>query len=390
MLSGCPVYQSVVDGACAVAKLALVWAMNDSTNVPPEQRAAPRDAPLDRAAQHADYAARSHGSVQRASDFFTRAQIKQLIAPSPWRGLLLVAHCWLMILAIWGVGYYTVTQALHPLLQMVVLALCVLLIGARQLGLAILNHDGAHFTLHPNKALNDWVSQWLLNRPLFGGSVLGYRRYHLDHHRFTQQDNDPDLHLSAKFPLTKSSFRRKLWRDLSGQTGFKQYSALFKAALDRGATQHDISAGPGMGGSPSGFWSRFGPNLVINLALFGGFALAGVWYLYVLLWVVPAFTWERFITRLRNIGEHAVVPDNNDRLRNTRTVLASWWECALIAPYYVNYHLEHHLLVSCPCYRLPAAHRLLMDAGFGPKMETKPGYIALLRVALSKPEAALV
>lgn len=353
------------------------------------QDSLPQDSlPQDRAAQHADYAARSHGSVQRASDFFTRSEISELIALSPWRGLLLVAHCWLMIAAIWVVGYYTVNSALPLPVQALILLGGAMLMGARQLGLAILNHDGAHFTLHPNKKVNDWVAQWLLNRPLFGGSVLGYRRYHLNHHRFTQQENDPDLHLSAKFPITKQSFRRKLWRDLSGQTGLKQYGALIRAALDRGNTQHDISAGPGMGGSPSGFWSRFGPNLAINLLLFAGFAYAGVWYLYLLLWLLPAFTWERFITRLRNIGEHAVVPDNDDRLRNTRTVLASFWERALVAPYFVNYHLEHHLLVSCPCYRLPQAHQLLIDKGYGPKMELKHGYAELLRAALSKPQSA--
>ena len=65
---------------------------------------------------------------------------------------------------------------------------------------------------------------------------------------------------------------------------------------------------------------------------------------------------------------------------------ANFLERALIAPYFVNYHLEHHLLVSCPCYRLPKAHALLIRKGFGPRMETKPNYLAMLRHAVSKPE----
>jgi len=340
----------------------------------------------DTAAESAKYESKSHGSVQRASDFFSRDEIARFIAPSTSRGLLLVAHCWLMIVAIWWVGALVAGSAVPLFVKALLLLLAVPLIGARQLGLAILNHDGAHFTLHPNRSVNDWVSQWLLNRPLFGGSVIGYRKYHLNHHRFTQQENDPDLHLSAKFPITVSSFKRKVWRDLSGQTGCKQYGALIKASIDRGQTPHDISAGPGMGSSGNGFWHRFGPNLGINMVFFAGFALAGYWYLYLLLWLLPAFTWERFITRLRNIGEHAVVPDNDDRLRNTRTVLASIWERALIAPYFVNYHLEHHLLVSAPCFRLRDMHRALIAKGYGPSMETKAGYAELLKVALSKPE----
>jgi len=102
--------------------------------------------------------------------------------------------------------------------------------------------------------------------------------------------------------------------------------------------------------------------------------------------VVPDLTWHMFISRIRNIGEHGAVPNNDDRLRNTRTTHASLLERALIAPYFVNYHLEHHLLVSCPCYRLRKAHALLISKGFGPRMETKANYLAMLRHAVSKPE----
>lgn len=317
-------------------------------------------------------------SVQRARDIFSPEEIQRLIAPSRWRGLALIAHCWAVIVGLWALCVLVP----HPLL----ILLAVPLIGTRQLGLAVLQHDGAHYTLHPNKRVNDWVSEWLLNRPLFGESVVAYRKYHLQHHRLTQQPDDPDLHLSAKFPITRSSFRRKMWRDLSGQTGLKQYGNLIRSALSRGKVQHHSSGPNDVSGRISGFWQRLGPNLAINLVFLAGFTLAGAWYLYFILWVLPAFTWERFITRLRNIGEHAVVPDNDDRLRNTRTVIANLIERAFIAPYRVNYHLEHHLLVSCPCYLLPDAHRLLIDKGLLPRMEVKRGYREVLEAALSLPE----
>ena len=112
----------------------------------------------DLAAKHANYEAKSHGSVQRASDFFSREEIQTLIAPSPWRGPLLVAHCWLMIVAIWGMCFYTLESQAPLIVKALVVLLGIVLIGARQLGLAILNHDGAHFTLHSNKKVNDWLS----------------------------------------------------------------------------------------------------------------------------------------------------------------------------------------------------------------------------------------
>ena len=83
-----------------------------------------------------------------------------------------------------------------------------------------------------------------------------------------------------------------------------------------------------------------------------------MWWAYPLLWLVPLFTWQMVITRIRNIAEHAVVPDSHDPLRNTRTTHANFLERLFIAPYYVNYHLEHHLLFYIPCYNLPRVHRI--------------------------------
>ncbi len=50
------------------------------------------------------------------------------------------------------------------------------------------------------------------------------------------------------------------------------------------------------------------------------------------------------------------MPDNDDPLRNTRTTYANPLMRLLVAPYWVNYHLEHHLFMFVPCWRLPQAH----------------------------------
>ena len=211
----------------------------------------------------------------------------------------------------------------------------VILIGSRQLGLAILMHDGAHGCLSRNEKRNLFLSQWFCAYPVFA-ETLAYRRYHLTHHMRTQQEDDPDLVLSAPFPITRASYRRKFWRDISGQTGYEQRKAQILNAL----------------GDPAWPWRRrlwhfnekLGPQILTNAILFAGLAAAGVWWAYPLLWLVPLLTWQMVITRIRNIAEHAVVPDGDDPLRNTRTTRANLLERALIAPYFVNYHLEHHLL----------------------------------------------
>jgi fatty acid desaturase len=90
------------------------------------------------------------------------------------------------------------------------------------------------------------------------------------------------------------------------------------------------------------------------------------------------------VVRIRNIAEHAMVPDNNDPLRNARTTYASLWERALFAPYWVNYHVDHHLLMYVPCFNLPKLHALLLAKGKRDRMELKNGYAAILLLATSK------
>lgn len=104
---------------------------------------------------------------------------------------------------------------------------------------------------------------------------------------------------------------------------------------------------------------RLAGAFAVNLLLFAVLALAGVWWAYPLLWLVPLLTWMMVITRIRNIAEHAVVPDSNDPLRNTRSTRAGSPARAFIAPYDVNYHLEHHLLFYVPCYNLTKVHAIL-------------------------------
>ena len=302
--------------------------------------------------------------LQRPGDFFSPTEIAYLRTVSSWRSTLAIVHCWGVILGAWVVASIWT----NPL----TVILAIMIIGARQLGLFVLTHDGAHGALYANRKVNDWVCEWILNRPFTDEKIDTYRKYHVKHHVNTQQEDDPDLALSKPFPISKSSFRRKVIRDLTGQTGWDQYGRIVRAAF-KGDTLSQRLANA---------WRRIGPNVVINLLFLAGFAVAGVWYMYFLLWWVPALTWNRFVVRLRNIGEHAVVPDNDDRLRNTRTTIASWWERALIAPYNVQYHLEHHLVVNCPHYKLRDAHKMLIEKGFEDQMEIQKGYKAILALAV--------
>jgi fatty acid desaturase len=208
------------------------------------------------------------------------------------------------------------------------------------------------------------------------GDMISYRHYHLVHHRRTQQPDDPDLPLSAKFPITRASFRRKMFRDLTGQTGFKQRRAQFLRSLgDPGMT---------LGQRAKVFWDRIGRQYAVQLVILALMTAFGKPHYFLMFWVLPNITWHMAITRIRNIAEHAMVPDNDDVFRNARTTYASWWVRALVAPYWVNYHVDHHLMFYVPCYNLPKLHALLLAKGYGTRMEIQPDYFTMLKLATSK------
>ena len=145
------------------------------------------------------------------SALFTPQEWKPFQMRSAWVGPLLVIHCWAVIaLAVFA-------GVLMPWL----IPLCIMVVGTRQLGLAILMHEAAHGGLSRSNRLNDFLGHWLCAVPI-GASLKAYRPYHLTHHRFAQQAEDPDLMLSEPFPVSPASLRRKLIRDLTGQTFFKQ------------------------------------------------------------------------------------------------------------------------------------------------------------------------
>lgn len=302
-----------------------------------------------------------------ARDLMTEAELHQVRTRHTWKGVALIMHAWLLIagaiamVAVWPNPFTVV--------------LAILIIGSRQLGLAILMHDGAHGGLSDNEKLNLFLSQWFCAYPVFA-ETRAYRRYHLKHHAHTQQAEDPDLVLSAPFPVTRLSYRRKFWRDITGRTGYQQRKAQFLNALGDSSWPLRQRA--------AHFWDRLGPQCLVNAGLFAVLALAGVWWAYPLLWLTPLLTWMMVITRIRNIAEHAAVPDSNDPLRNTRTTHAGFLERLFIAPYYVNYHLEHHLLFYVPCYNLPKVHAILARGPHAPRMEVQPGYAAVLRLATAK------
>ncbi len=295
----------------------------------------------------------------RVADYLSPEEVAQFTARSDLQAWRLVLGNWLGIVAIFAlVGMYP-----HPLL----ILLAVPLLAGRQLGLAVLTHEAGHRTLFRTPWLNQVVGQWLCALPVFN-DMPSYARGHLRHHRLAGTVEDPDLPNYASYPVSRASFRRKVLRDLSGRTGIKLLASILRGAAGITSDEKRASAAP------------FVSQLLVQGLLFLLLLACGIGWVY-LLWLGTFLTAYMLVIRLRQIAEHAAVPDlyHPDPRQNTRTVDAPWWQRIVLAPNGVNYHLEHHFMASVPCYHLAALRRHLRARHALDDVPACKGYGAVLR-----------
>lgn len=308
-------------------------------------------------------------------DVLTPDEIKNLCKRSAWRGLCDVALTWGIILGM------LVLAGLHPAWYTILPAL--VLIGGRQLALAILMHEASHRALSSRRSLNDFVGDWMCAAPMWL-TLARYRDHHIRHHSHTASDKDPDLGLVEPFPAPASSLARKVLRDLTGVSGLRRVIGLL--LMDIGVLSYTaangakpISPRPSITQMLCGALRYTGPMLFTNVLLCGGLFAAGIGWTYAL-WVVAWLTTFSLFARIRSAAEHACVPQVNDPFQNTRTVRANIFARLTVAPHHVNYHLEHHLLMTMPHYNLPRLHRMLRERGIFEHAPYAGGYAEVIRL----------
>ena len=298
-------------------------------------------------------------------EVISKEQYEEIKEKQDWRNVLSISSNWLQMSAAMALFFF------YP--NVITFLVALVIIGSRQFALAVLAHDAAHNLLFANNKVNDWAGQWFCAYPIFQDNRV-YRPYHLKHHRHTETDDDPDLVLSSPFPITKRSFIRKVFRDLTGITGVKRYwgslSSIFRTKGDNVFNKISKTS------------NKLHGFLISNLIIFILISTTMHWSLFLLLWWLPSFTYYSLIIRIRNISEHAVTPGNND-FDNTRTTKSTVLTRFLMVPHNVNYHLEHHLFTRCPWYNLPKAHSMMIENGYEDKMCLENSYKNVLLKAVS-------
>ena len=298
-------------------------------------------------------------------EVISKEQYEEIKEKQDWRNVLSISSNWLQMSAAMALFFF------YP--NVITFLVALVIIGSRQFALAVLAHDAAHNLLFANNKVNDWAGQWFCAYPIFQDNRV-YRPYHLKHHRHTETEDDPDLVLSTPFPITKRSFIRKVFRDLTGITGVKRYwgslSSIFRTKGDNVFNKISKTS------------NKLHGFLISNLIIFILISTTMHWSLFLLLWWLPSFTYYSLIIRIRNISEHAVTPGNND-FDNTRTTKSTVLTRFLMVPHNVNYHLEHHLFTRCPWYNLPKAHSMMIENGYEDKMCLETSYKKVLLKAVS-------
>jgi fatty acid desaturase len=254
-----------------------------------------------------------------------------------------------------------------------------LVIASRMQALGVMMHDATHYLLYKNRVVNDVVGDLLIAFPL-GMSTTLYRKTHARHHRFINTEEDQDLVAQRQeaewynWPKTRLGCAKAILRSLLGVNTHRAW-ILFKHWAPWNHLRDPIT---------EDFPLRARILYIASglaMYIFFGWAVMvspKTTLCLMALYMVVGFTLMNLINRIRAVAEHIGVPCTHE-LNSTRTVLPSFWERFFIAPYGVNYHLEHHLFPSVPGYNLARLHRALMtDPDFSGKAHVTNTYVGLL------------
>lgn len=265
----------------------------------------------------------------------------------------------------------------------IVYIISIIIIATRQQAIGILSHDVVHYRFLNNKKLADMIGNIFMTWPLYF-TIPGYRSLHLRHHRKINTENDPDwVRRKGKsdwvYPMSKVKLYTMLLMDITGLNLYQNIQKLFLPKSDKKLKEDfqkvDKSYYFGM--------AAFYLTCILIISAYN------IWFEYLIYWVIPYFTFFKFIKRLRAVGEHFGIPDK-EVMEVTRTTMVNPLEAFLFSQHHINYHVEHHRYAGVPFYNLPKLHKFLIEVGELEKMGhiTRKGYLFGILTELTK-ECAL-
>ena len=226
--------------------------------------------------------------------------------------------------------------------------------------LNILGHEAAHRLLFTDRRANDYVGRFMGYSSY--QAMLAYRRAHFAHHRDELGPNELDASLYAGYPVTRDSWLRKLRRDATGVSAYKNFKVLGHAIVRGKSEALQI--------------------LALHVVMLGvAIAFDRPWAYVV--WIASWSTLWRVSNRLRAIAEHGGMERSRDRRRTTHVIeqslVARYW----MVPYHTGWHLAHHADMGVPWTNLPQLHDELVASGWVTPEIVYPSYRAFWKAASS-------
>ena len=262
------------------------------------------------------------------SDKLNTIQLRTLSRRSVFPWLSDALFDWLVIAAAAG--------AVQASPHVVTIVAAALIVGNRQHALAILGHDGTHYTISRHAGLNDFLTNLLCFWPL-GLTVSGYRALHYAHHKNTGTEHDPELgHKRMRapqwdLPNTPARVLRYALRDL---IGFSLTDYLIVVRFSKPARRRE-----------------YVPLVLFHVLAASALLVCGGWKMMAL-WYYCLPTSFMMFFRLRLWLEHQGTGD-------TQRLVLTKLQGAILAPHEAWHHWEHHKYPTIPYHRLAIARRAL-------------------------------
>jgi fatty acid desaturase len=216
-------------------------------------------------------------------------------------------------------------------------------VSSRHQALLNIEHDCIHNHFVAGRRWNERVAIVLAASPC-GSPFYASRARHLAHHRLLATADDPDARLHTG-------------DDKRTRGGVVRYFALGLV----GAYVATVMFEPEVVALDGALRRRDRRNVVLGqIVVFAMFTLLFGWWTYPLLWLLPLGTLTAAMHMVRSFCEHAITDDEAVAHSNRLiSIHSNPVERALVAPFYMNYHAEHHLFPGVPARRLPAVQRRL-------------------------------
>jgi fatty acid desaturase len=295
----------------------------------------------------------------------SRREILALSGARPARFGLELAWTWSVIAALIALG---VTA--H---NVVVTALCVVLIGTRQMALALLLHEQVH-RLGWRSNYADWIINVFAVFPLFVTTVEDYAKVHLSHHKYCFTKDDPDFLRKAgaewAFPMRPRQLLGILARDITGMNIVR---------LIRGKTAPKTTEFTRRHPTPK--WLRIGFFVCAATAL----TLAGGWTTFLIYWLLPILTVTQVMVRWIAICEHEYNVENGTIADTTPLILLTWWQKLLAPDLNFGLHAYHHMHPGVSFANLPKVHKIYQREGLVDETAIFRGQGAYIKYLVSGP-----